>query len=271
MTARHHIKLFIGILSVLLLLASTVVSSKPVAADRTLEQLSDVPILNYHMVGSLHHALCVTPSDFDEQMAYLAEEGYHTISPDDLIGYLKVGKQLPDKPILITFDDGYVDNYENAYPILKKYGFTATIFLVTGKISEEPGFLTWDQVREMKSQGFSFGSHTVNHVPLNLNKMTPDEIRTELLASREKMKQELGELPTCFAYPTGARSLEIQDLVKSCGYEAAFSIRYGQAGTDSNLFALERIPIFKSDRTFRSFYFRLNGASLLERLGIVKN
>lgn len=271
MSVKYRMKLFIGIILILLLLASTVVSSKPIADRTDLDRIADVPVLNYHMVGTLYHALCVTPSEFDEQMAYLAEKGYHTISPDDLIAYLKEGKQLPTNPILITFDDGYVDNYQNAYPILKKYGFTATIFLVTGKISQDPGFLTWEQVREMKAQGFSFGSHTVNHAPLNLNKLTPEEIRQELLESREQMKKELGEFPTAFAYPTGARSLEIQELVKSCGYDAAFTIRYGEAGTGSNLYALERIPIFKSEKTFRSFYFRLNGAPVLERLGLIRN
>jgi peptidoglycan/xylan/chitin deacetylase (PgdA/CDA1 family) len=103
-----------------------------------------------------------------------------------------------------------------------------------------------------------------------LNQLTPDEIRQELTQSRADIQRETGEMPAYFAYPTGAKSLEIQELVKECGYEAAFTIRYGQAGTDSNFYALERIPIFKSEKTFRSFYFRLNAAPLLERLGLIK-
>ena len=231
--------------------------------------IREIPVLNYHKVDSLYHALSLSPQEFDEQMQYLYENGFMTINPDQLMAYLKSGKPLPEKPILITFDDGYLDNYTNAYPILQKYGFTATIFVVTNLVNQDERFMTWDQIREMQKNGFVFGSHTVNHVPLT--SLSKEEIKKELRDSREEMAKQLGKAPRYFAYPTGAYTLEIEDMAREAGYKAAFTIHYGRVGADSDLFALERIPIFKGQKTFRSFFIRLNGAPILEHLDMMKN
>lgn len=231
--------------------------------------LTDIPVLNYHKVDDTGIPLSLAISEFEEQIRYLAENGYHTITPDQLMGYLKYGRGLPDKPILITFDDGYRDNYTNAYFVLKKYGFTATVFLVTNLVGSDDRYLTWDQVREMQKNGIVFGSHTVNHLPLT--KMSPDEALAELAGSAAAIERELGAKPRYFAYPTGAYTLKTEELVRQAGYRAAFTIRYGQVGVESDPYALERIPVFHSGKTFRSFYYRVEGAPLLERLGLVRN
>lgn len=236
---------------------------------KPVNQLIDVPILNYHKVDYYNHALSLSPEQFDEQMAYLAKEGYQTISPDRLMAYLNYGRKLPEKPILITFDDGYADNYIYAYPILKKYGFTATIFVVTSLVGSDERYMTWEQAREMQQNGFVIGSHTVNHRPLT--KQSDQEVLAELSESRDIIKQNLGTFPKYFAYPTGAYNQNIENLVKQSGYVAAFTIRYGQAGCDSDPYALERIPIFNSSNAFHSFVTRLKGAPFLERLGIIKH
>ena len=143
-----------------------------------------VLVLNYHMVNSMYISLSIEPEDFDWQMKYLVEHGYHTISPDDLYDFLAGQGTLPDRPVLITFDDGYVDNYTNAYPILKKYNLKATIFVVTGFLSKRKGYLTWDQLREMEQNGIAIESHTVTHAPLP---DLPDErIREELVESKRR-------------------------------------------------------------------------------------
>lgn len=232
-------------------------------------ELADVPVLNYHKIDYLQHALSLSPEEFDKQMAYLASNGYHTISPDQLMAYLNHGKRLPDKPIMITFDDGYLDNYNYAYPIMKKYGFTATIFLVTGLVSTDERFMTWEQVRQMQQEGFVFGSHTVNHVALD--KVSMEQAKTELVESRRVLKEQTGQAARYFAYPTGAYNLQIEELVRQAGYRAAFTIRYGQVGPDSDPYAMERIPLFKSEVSFRSFLIRLNGAPVIERLGLIRN
>lgn len=230
--------------------------------------LQPVPVLNYHKVDTLYHALSISPQEFEEQMQFLSENGYHSISPDQLLAYLKAGKPLPEKPILITFDDGYLDNYENAYPILKKYGFTATIFIVTNLVGHDERFMSWNQVREMQQAGFVFGSHTVQHIPLT--QFSREDALRELTESRQEIIRQTGKDPRYFAYPTGAYNQNIEDLVRKAGYKAAFTIEYGQASADSDLYAVPRIPIFKGQKTFRSFLFRLEGAPVLEPLGVIK-
>ncbi|MFC2340938.1 MAG: polysaccharide deacetylase family protein, partial [Selenomonas artemidis] len=165
------------LLGALLLLAKPQDKSEPVptpAADDT-----QVLVLNYHMVNSMFISLAVEPEDFDWQMKYLVDHGYHTITPDELYDFLAGTGELPERPVLITFDDGYVDNYTTAYPILKKYNLKATIFVVTGFLSKRKGYLTWDQLREMEQHGITIESHTVTHAPLP--ELSDDRIREELV------------------------------------------------------------------------------------------
>jgi peptidoglycan/xylan/chitin deacetylase (PgdA/CDA1 family) len=258
----------------LLLLASSTISTTAVVAGHNRNRdigpaLDDVPILNYHKIDTLHHALSISPQDFEEQMDYLSRNGFTTITPDELMAYLNHGKALPEKPVLITFDDGYLDNYTNAYPILKKYGFTATIFLITNLVGHDERYLTWEQVREMQRDGFVFGSHTVSHKALTA--LSREQALEELLSSRQEIERQLGSKVRYFAYPTGAYNSQVEEMVKQAGYKAAFTIRFGQAGAESNPYALERIPIFRGQQTFRSFFVRLNAAPVLERFGLIRN
>ncbi len=257
-------------LLLLVLLASSLAGTSAVAGRQHLPlEITDVPVLNYHKIDTVDHGLSLTPAEFEDQIRHLAENGYNSITPDQLMGYLKYGRALPAKPVLITFDDGYADNYANAYPILRKYGFTATIFLITGFIGADDRYMTWDQVREMHKNGFVFGSHTVSHQPLT--ELRPAEAAAELAASAAELERHLGVKPRYFAYPTGAYTLRIEELVRQAGYRAAFTTRFGQVGLESDPYALERIPIYHSGKTFRSFYCRLTAAPLLERLSIFKN
>ena len=269
---KQKIYLFVGVIIFFLFVAGSKIGTSPVVASpdsSNIINLKDVPVLNYHKVDTLNHALSVSPEEFEEQMEYLYKNDYTTITPDKLMAYLKYGKPLPDKPIVITFDDGYLDNYTNAYPIMRKYGFTATIFIVTNLVGHDSRFMNWDQVREMQQNGIVFGSHTVNHI--SLTSLTKEQIIDELNQSRDEIARQLGKPPKYFAYPTGTYNAAIEDMVRSVGYKAAFTIQYGQVGADSDLYALERIPIFKGQKTFRSFLIRLNGAPIFNGLGIVRN
>lgn len=269
---RQQTLLFLAITLCLLIVAVSAVSSTPIDAGHIrgyAVNADDVPVLNYHKVDNFHHALSVSPNEFEEQIKYLHENGYHTITPDQLIAYLKYGTDLPDRPILITFDDGYLDNYTNAYPILKKYGYTATIFLVTNLVGHDHRFVSWEQVKQMESDGFVFGSHTANHTPLT--QIAAQQLETELIKSRDEINRQTGKIPKYFAYPTGVYNAKTEEMVAKTGYTAAFTIHYGRVNSNSNLYALERIPLFKSHRTFQSFFIRLNGAPLLERFGVIRN
>jgi len=131
-----------------------------------------VPILMYHHVAipgpnadAIRRDLSVSPAAFEAQMAYLASHGYRPVSLLDLFEHLQGGQALPPRPIILTFDDGYDDNYTSAYPILRRYGLQGTFFIITGLVGR-PGYLTWEQAREMRRGGMSLESHTCNHPDL---------------------------------------------------------------------------------------------------------
>lgn len=231
-----------------------------------------VPVLNYHKVqDGAGTPLAVGTKEFEEQMAYLHEKGFTAITPDQLVDYVQAGKPLPAKPVLITFDDGYRDFYFNAYPILKKYGLTATVFVITDVIGHDPGYLDWDQIIEMRDhgKGIVFGSHTLSHAALNT--IPPGEIMFQLVKSKEGMEWKLDAPVKYFAYPGGAYDRNIEKLVQQAGYKAAFAIDLGRVDRRSDLFALERIPIYQTQRTFANFYIRLHFTSVAAGVKAVRD
>ena len=228
-----------------------------------------VLVLNYHMVNSMFISLAVEPSDFDWQMKYLVDHGYHSITPDELYDFLAGRGTLPDRPVLITFDDGYEDNYTNAYPILKKYNLKATIFIVTGFVSKRKGYLTWDQLREMEKNGITAQSHTVTHAPLP--ELPDDRIREELVESKRKAEAELGHPVEYIAYPTGVHDLHIVGIAKEAGYKGGFTVKYGNVDRASNIYALERVPVFRTGATNVDFVDRLHYTSNITQFGWTRN
>ena len=262
------------LLLVLLLLLIPLLVSSPKQMTATMvadsETGTKVLILNYHKIDNTFISLAVRPDDFDTQMKYLSENGYHTISPDELYESLAGTGELPDNPVMITFDDGYEDNYVNAYPILKKYGFKATIFVVTSFLDKnKKGYMSWDQAREMDANGISIQSHTVDHK--SMTDLTDDQLRMELVDSKKKAEKELGHPVNYMAYPTGTYNLHIAQMVKEAGYKAAFTIKYGNVDKASNIYALERVPIFHTEQTNKDFMERIRYTPIFERLGWIKS
>ncbi|MEN6567424.1 MAG: polysaccharide deacetylase family protein [Veillonellales bacterium] len=217
---------------------------------------SGVPVLNYHQINDeAHNALTLSSYEFDAQMAYLYKAGYTTISPDQLLDNLQYGKPLPQNPILITFDDGYEDNYQVAYPILQKYHFTATIFLITDFVGRNGRYVSWRQVREMQDNGFSFQSHTLSHILLA--KASDEEVTSQLTGSKEALEWRLGKKADYLAYPGGVYDQRVINLTKQAGYRAAFTINLGRNTKECGLFTLNRIPIFEASHTLLRFWLRL--------------
>ncbi len=193
--------------------------------------IAQVPILMYHHVSplpttnQLDFGLTVTTADFQQQMNYLALSGYHPVTLTDLFDHLYYQMPLPSHPIVITFDDGYEDNYLYAFPILKAHHFVAQINIITGMIGGR--YLTWDQIRAMAAWGMAFGSHTIHHV--SLATVSPEAAAQELLDSKHTLEDELGQPVQFFCYPSGEpfhhgtpeRQQLITNLLSQDGYVGA--------------------------------------------------
>ncbi|HLV97586.1 MAG TPA: polysaccharide deacetylase family protein [Ktedonobacterales bacterium] len=164
-----------------------------------------VPILMYHHVSakptmnSLDFGLTVTTPDFAAQMDYLAKNGYHPIKLIDIFDNLYYGTALPKQPIVISFDDGYEDNYTDAFPILVQHHFVAEINIITGMIGHS--YLTWNQIRQMAADGIEIGSHTIHHI--SLASALPQTAEQELSESKATLQQQLNMPIQFFCYPSG--------------------------------------------------------------------
>ena len=227
-----------------------------------------VPVLNYHQVEQKNgNPLTLWPDQFEAQMAYLADEGYTTITIDEMMDALDHGTPLPEKPVIITFDDGYADNYEYAYPILKKYGFKATIFLIYDFTNAYPNYLTWEQIDEMKQSGLiRFESHTMTHA--NLAELdSADELRHEIADSHDLLSEKIGYDMHYIAYPGGRVNPEIEEMTRAAGYRGGFTVHYGLSTPTEGRYQMDRIPIFGANmHTLTRFKLRLAFAPLIAPL-----
>ncbi len=231
-------------------------------------QRSAIPVLNYHQVEPKDgNPLTLWPEQFAAQMDYLDAEGYTPITIDDMMDAYENGTPLPKKPVIITFDDGYDDNYIYAYPILQKHGFKATIFLIYDFTNAYPGYLTWDQIDEMKASGLiRFESHTMTHA--NLSKLTSaDDLRHEIADSRRLLSEKLGGDVRYIAYPGGVVNEQIETITRDAGYRGGFTVHYGLSSPTEGVYQMDRIPIFGANvHTMQRFKLRLACAPLIAPL-----
>lgn len=204
-----------------------------------------IPVLAYHRVGYTRDNLTVTPERLKADFKVLQQEGYCTISLEQFQNFLDDRNiDMPAKPILITFDDGYLDNYQNAYPILKRYGMIATFFIITDMLWVEDR-LNPEQIFEMAQGGMSFGSHTVTHRALG--QLTWDEIKDELVNSKATLESVVGRTVNAIAYPRGSYNKNVLMIADNAGYKTGFTVNEGICVKDSPDFELRRIPVFKYD------------------------
>ena len=208
-----------------------------------LSEPDGIPVLNYHQINDMdENMLTVSSEEFETQMAWLSENGYHAVTATELIDALEGKGTLPERPVLITFDDGYADNYQCAFPILKKYNMKAIIFLISEYVSLYPNYLTWEQLAEMQASGIEFGSHTVDHNVLT--DLSPNSINHELADSKRILENRLGRPVKFLAYPCGYTNEYIKKRVHTEGYRAAFTVNLGNVRPNDDLYALNRVPIF---------------------------
>ncbi|MFH1857998.1 MAG: glycosyltransferase [Candidatus Omnitrophota bacterium] len=224
-------------------------------------EVGSIRVLTYHRVNEVSPAdrLSVKTSEFQKQMAHLHRRGYRTLSPEALSEALKSGI-LPEKSVFITFDDGYRDNFTDAFPILKNFDFRATVFVATelvGKERDGHRMLSWDEIREMAGGGVSFGSHTVHHA--RMNRIPDQEKQKEAEDSRHALEEVLQKKVTAFCYPYGDTDSGATQAAASAGYGLAFTTRPGPVRAHSDRFLLPRTEISGFDSLF-DFKKKLAGA-----------
>lgn len=208
-----------------------------------------VPILMYHYIRKNPHPknkvwenLHVSPEQFAEQLKYLSDHGYHSITLDDLDASLNKGIQLPDKPIILTFDDGYISFYTSAFPLLKQYNMKAIEFIITKGVSAVPSYLTWSQIEEMnQSPLISFGAHTQHHP--SLTQIQETKRKDEIIGSKNELESHLHKPVRWFAYPYGSFNNPVILDVQSAGFSGAVSTVYGAIQSKETLFTMPRIMV----------------------------
>jgi peptidoglycan/xylan/chitin deacetylase (PgdA/CDA1 family) len=209
----------------------------------------DVPILMYHRINvvdastpAASRGLTVHPDDFARQMAWLARRGFRTITQRELFDALFRGRSLGPRPILITFDDGYRDVFFRASPVLKRLGFRATAYVVSGRISNgDPSFLTWPLLLALEQRGIEIGSHTMRHA--DLTTLSPCHALADLVTSRRMLERKLGHPVQWLAYPFGRYSAQTEVLARRAGYVLATTTQHGVRQSAARPFALRRLRV----------------------------
>jgi len=237
--------------------------------DRTLR------VLTYHKVNDLQpNPITVPTRTFAMQMSLLAELGYQPVSLDAVIAHYVAGAALPRKAVLITFDDGYRDNLENAAPILLRHGYPAVIFIPTGFLDDDTPLphetallevgvrnptVRWSDFAALEASGLRIESHGVSHT--RLSELDPEEVTRELVVSKQRLEERLGREVEAFAYVKGTSldfGQEHPDMVRQAGYKLAFSAIFGANSPQSDRFQLRRYSV--EPFSPRSFELVLAGA-----------
>lgn len=242
-----------------------------------------VPVLMYHHIN--HHKgdmVTITPEVFEGQMEYLHKAGCMTLKIHDLIAYINGGLTLPQKAAVVTFDDGWLDNYIYAFPVIKKYKINATVFLITNRVENaslqnsglrtlnskltiptheesksliEKGeahkvVLNWELIKKMSDSGMiEFYSHTKSHA--KCNSLPEKELMEELKESREIIEKQLGSPCAYFCWPYGKYNGLAVNVAKKTGYKALFTTNHGVVEAGSDPFAINRIIVKDSIAWFK--------------------
>ncbi|MCS6772527.1 MAG: polysaccharide deacetylase family protein [Thermoflexales bacterium] len=258
---QRWVSLVLGLVGSLLWLAGAVLAQRmppddapttptpiptPTPRPRKPPSAVHVPILMYHYVSEppakvsrLRYNLTIRPAEFEQQLAYLAENRYTTVSLYDLYAHLTAGTPLPPRPVVLTFDDGYLDAYTEVFPRLKRYGMTGTFFIVTDFINfKNPEHLTWEMVREMAQAGMSIEPHSRTHP--DLRRRSHAFLVWEILGPIEQIEHYTGRRPRFFCYPAGHYDAHVIQVLKNVGIWAAVTTQPGTVHALANAYTWKR-------------------------------
>ncbi|MBF0555623.1 MAG: polysaccharide deacetylase family protein [Nitrospirae bacterium] len=230
-------------------------------------------VLTYHNIGrppkgARLPGLYVSPGAFHLQMRYLKAAGFTVVSLDGIVDFVNSQSHVnhPRRPVALTFDDGFQDFNDNAWPVLKALGFPVTVFVVTGRVGGEnlwdceylnvrKKLLDWDAISRLKDEGVSFASHTMTHP--SLTSLAGEALRGEIFGSKAALEEKSGMGVDYFCYPYGDYNEESAEMVKAAGYKAAFTTRKGCVFKGDNPYELNRISI-KSTTGPLAFAYKLH-------------
>jgi len=220
----------------------------PPKSDGTV-RTATVPILMYHYISvppvatdKIRVGLSVTPEMFEAQVKLLVDNGFTTITLFDLYEHLATGRALPDKPIVLTFDDGYVDNYEQAFPILKKYKQTGTFFVLTGPADvKDPAYMSWEMVTEMSRAGMDIQLHSKDHVDLRHRRY--EDLVWQIIGGRQSIEGHTGKPVVFMAYPSGKYDSTVTKFLSDNNFWGAVTTESGRTHSISDALKWTRVRI----------------------------
>ncbi|MBI4527642.1 MAG: polysaccharide deacetylase family protein [Deltaproteobacteria bacterium] len=217
-----------------------------------------VPVLCYHNIApQAKGRLTIAVKTFEEQMRYLKNEGYRVLNFAEFYEFLSLKRQLPQRAVLLTFDDGYKSFLQYAYPILKEFGFTATLFVYTDYVGTGRNALSWPELKKLAQEGFQIEAHTKSHSDLRRASGESENdylrrMKAELDQPRSLFERNLGSVPRMLAYPFGAQDDEVARRVRDTGYSAAFTVRRQGNASFVDPFRIHRSQIY-SDMSLDDF------------------
>ncbi|MFA5801706.1 MAG: polysaccharide deacetylase family protein [Thermoleophilia bacterium] len=229
--------------------------SFPVQAPSPAREVK-LPVLMFHHVGDppadadeIRRGLTVSASDFEAMMGFLKKSGYSPVSEKQLFRALFSGEPLPTNPVMLTLDDGYLDNYTVAAPILEKYDFPATFYIVSEMVGT-PEYMTWEQVAGLDSKGMDIGSHTCTHA--DLTTLAGADLNRELKDSAAAIESHLGHPVYWFCYPAGKYDADVTRAAQGAGYLLATTTKTGEIQASSGPYELLRYRV-RSDTGVEGF------------------
>ncbi|MDO3376601.1 polysaccharide deacetylase family protein [Geoalkalibacter halelectricus] len=231
-----------------------------VAVGAEVVRAAEANVFVYHRFGDERHpSTNVSLEVFRAQLEMLREGDYRVLPLGEVVEHLRAGRDLPPRTLVLTIDDAYESFATGGFPLLREFGYPATLFVATDSVGR-PGYLDWDQLRQMHEQGIEIGNHSAAH--LHMAAPAVDEepsawrerMREDLERSQQAFQRHLGFAPKLFAYPYGEYSRALVELVRELGFEAAAAQHSGVVSSHSDLFALPRFPmggVFATEDGFR--------------------
>jgi peptidoglycan/xylan/chitin deacetylase (PgdA/CDA1 family) len=226
-----------------------------------------VPVLMYHEIAdatATSSPLAVAPDVFASQLAYLRQAGFGTLTAGELAAFLADGVgELPERPVVLTFDDGYGDFYTDGLPVIKQNGFTGTLFQTTGwvgKQDEAKRMLNWRELAEIDQAGIEIGAHTIKHPQLDL--LPEKELREELGVSKSVLEDHLGFAVPGLAYPFGYSSPLVREVAREFGYTYAYAVGNDFTTSAAEKFTFPRLTVRRTT-TMDEFRKMVNGQDTL--------